>query len=317
MLSTAQPTLWNKNPQKVVTMSQYDVAAAVPVDQPAPKMIVLPDSDALVDVSHDAENRTPQEELEQLLAANSTRLGDVYRGLKEGLNSAEIASQLNVDSSNFVSNYKVYIDAILYGKVPARGYLRQAGASARSVLKAGRSELSQPAIELLKSHVASLEKAYESSLGEHPSADDQFVGDQDEELSAVLGRLASTPAIYAFSYGWYLESPVDAERGNTLIKVGQSEHVGQRIREHQSYAVKTHMPEPVAILRIYSLVSHDAKGAERLFHKLLTTAGHDNPRRALVRGKSEVGKEWFLTSPDFLDAAAEACGLKTEYIGGI
>lgn len=138
----------------------------------------------------------------------------------------------------------------------------------------------------------------------------------DSEILVVADRTANVPGIYALSYGWYLESPVDRVRGNTLIKVGRAYNVGRRIAEHRQAAIRTHMPEPLALVRVYSAHGRDLVEVEGMFHRLLSTAGHDNPRRTQVGRRSDVGKEWFLTNEEFLDACADACGLKTEYIGG-
>ncbi|QHK21472.1 hypothetical protein GU243_19190 [Pseudarthrobacter psychrotolerans] len=258
---------------------------------------------------------TPREELGALLRADTTRLGDVFRGLEDNKSANDIANDLNVSTSGFVGNYKAKIEALLDGVVPGPSYLSATGAAARSFLKKNRGALSSAAAALLQGHIYSLEKAYDSVISDESPLDTWVADSQEEELAETLTRLAHVAGIYAFSYGWYLESPVDADRGNTLIKVGRSDQVGRRLVEHQGYAVKTHMPEPVSILRIYTTKPGESQLQEKRFHKLLSTAGHDNPRRTVVRGKSEVGKEWFLTNADFLDAIAEACGLKTEYIG--
>ncbi|MCL1899516.1 MAG: GIY-YIG nuclease family protein [Promicromonosporaceae bacterium] len=119
------------------------------------------------------------------------------------------------------------------------------------------------------------------------------------------------PGIYAFSYGWYLEHPDDHDR--YLVKVGRAGNVRNRLAEHRAGA-KTHLPEPLALLRVYFVddVSR-VEALEKSFHNLLTHAGHKNPRfRAKV-----VGTEWFATTAEFLDAVAEAVGIdKGMYVGG-
>jgi hypothetical protein len=58
-------------------------------------------------------------ELEQLLAADESRLGDVYRLDQRGMSAQEIAAELGVSTSGFVSNYRTRIKAILDGRAPA------------------------------------------------------------------------------------------------------------------------------------------------------------------------------------------------------
>jgi hypothetical protein len=111
--------------------------------------------------------------------------------------------------------------------------------------------------------------------------------------------------------GWYLERPVDESRGFTLIKVGFADNIADRIKQHTSGA-RAHMPEALVLLRAYQC--DNPRQSEQTFHKLLETARHENPRRSVSR-RSEIGREWFLTSEDFLDSVADALKLRTLYIG--
>jgi hypothetical protein len=74
------------------------------------------------------------------------------------------------------------------------------------------------------------------------------------------------------------------------------------------------MPEPLVLIRAYATGDRDPAVVERRFHKLLETAGHENPRRSGSSSR-EVGREWFLTTEDFLDEIAETLELRTLYIG--
>lgn len=254
----------------------------------------------------------PIDELKQLLFEDQTRLGDVYRWhIVDGLSPAAVADELNIDTPGFVYTYRAHINAILYGDVSNSVHLRKQTASRiRSLIKQNRSALSAEALHLLNEHRA---------LAEQPSdledEVDEIITDrvQDAETTAASNALENTRGIYAFSYGWYLERPVD-DRSNTLIKVGRSERVGSRIREHQRGA-RAHIPEPLVVIRVYTVPDgHDLEQTERDFHRLLSTAGHENPRRLVAR-RNEVGKEWFLTNEDFLDAVASALKLRTAYTG--
>ncbi|GAA5202191.1 GIY-YIG nuclease family protein [Microbacterium jejuense] len=266
-----------------------------------------------VDGGTDIEERPlePLDEIRQLLFEDQSRLGDVYRlHVVDGHSPQEVADRLNIGTPNFVYSYRAYVDAILSGKVSSGAQLRRQTASAlRSLIRRNRSALSTEALRILNANLA---------LAEQPTVSDEALDEapseavQDEETRAVTDALERTPGIYAFSYGWYLENPVD-NKANTLIKIGKSENVGERIRQHRVGA-RAHIPEPLVVVRVYGIGDRDLDQTERDFHRLLSTAGHDNPRR-IVAQRSEVGKEWFLTNEAFLDAIASALGLRTEYIG--
>ncbi|MDR7252268.1 hypothetical protein J2X46_001244 [Nocardioides sp. BE266] len=56
--------------------------------------------------------------LKTFLDADHSRLGDVYRLSEQGLAAHQIASELGVGSSGFVSNYRAIIRALLDGQLP-------------------------------------------------------------------------------------------------------------------------------------------------------------------------------------------------------
>lgn len=265
----------------------------------------LDDSDD-VDVPQNEFAPTPRQELEALLATDKGRLGDVYN--RAGMEPESVAAELNVSSPAFVYNQRRTIDAILDGR-PVQGpvYRRQVLATFRTQEARGRGVLSPAAAELLAKNRAAVEAA---GADEDSVQAAREAADEEREAENTLAALEGVPGIYAFSYGWYLESPVDPERGNTLIKVGMSANVAERVRQHTRLA-RAHIPEPLALIRVYSAGDQSAEYLERAFHSLLHTAGHDNPRRT---GR-EVGVEWFLTNEDFLDAIARTIGLRTIYSG--
>jgi T5orf172 domain len=257
------------------------------------------------------DNRTALDEIRELISTSEGRLGDVYRLTQQGLSPEQIAAELDVATHGFVYSYRYQTDAALYGKKTTGSVQRSQTLGALNVLVGrGRGLLSPEALELLLANRAAVEA---------PGLETDFVAeakaDVEEKVAALstLEDLNKVSGIYAFSYGWYLDSPVDAARGNTLIKVGMAVDVADRIRSHTA-GTRTHMPEPLVLVRVYSADSDDLRETEKTFHELLDTAGHENPRR---RGpsKREVGKEWFLTNEDFLDGIARALKLRTLYIG--
>lgn len=265
-----------------------------------------PFDEADVPVVEDPPVLTPRQELEDLLRSDQGRLGDVMN--RAGMDPEQVAAELNVSSPAFVYNMRRTIDSILDGR-PVTGsvFRKQVLGAFRTQESRGRKALSPEAAQLLVINRASVEAA---GLLEDPVEAAVEAATEAGQATATLADLEGVPGIYAFSYGWYLESPVDPERGNTLIKVGMSVNVAGRIRQHTSLA-RTHIPEPLALVRVYSTEGRNLDLVEHSFHELLHTAGHDNPRRT---GR-EVGVEWFLTNEDFLDSIAKVLDLRTVYTG--
>jgi hypothetical protein len=254
---------------------------------------------------------TPIQEVEQFLEADERRLGDVYRLDKEGLSAEEIAQRLNVATPGFVYSYRYQIEAALTGRVSSSPHIqKQVMSSMRSLLRRGRDTLSPDALDFLNANLAAVTLL---AATDDPAVDARAGREEEQEATDSIGRLKGMPGIYAFSYGWYLESPVEPITGNTLIKVGYAANVAARISQHVT-GVRTHMPEPLVLVRVFSAPLSDLQRTEKGFHQLLATAGHSNPRRE-GRARRQVGTEWYLTNEDFLDAIADVMGLRTEYIG--
>lgn len=186
---------------------------------------------------------TAREEIASLLEEDESRLGDVYRlHVIEGLSPQEVADRLNVATIGFVYGYRARIDAILDGRVTAGVTLQsQVTAAVRSFVKRNRTQVSVAAAQLLVSNLALAEQALVELTSSETNVEEPARGD---DADVDTGHLDGTPGIYAFSYGWYLEKPVDEKSGNTLIKVGQTTDVGSRIRQHRGGA-RAHMPEPL------------------------------------------------------------------------
>jgi hypothetical protein len=96
----------------------------------------------------------------------------------------------------------------------------------------------------------------------------------------------------------------DAQTNRTLLKVGHSAvDVFTRVA---SQSRTTALPEDPMLLRIYPC--DESARAERQFHDRLTRAGHLRP------DTTYAGKEWFLTTVDFLDGVASELGLEIEVV---
>lgn len=75
-------------------------------------------------------------ELISFLEQDKTRLGEVYRLNKRGLNALQIAEELGVASSGFVGNYRASAEAILDGVIMKSGSMaEQTAARVRTLLK--------------------------------------------------------------------------------------------------------------------------------------------------------------------------------------
>ena len=193
-------------------------------------------------------------EIRALISTNEGRLGEVYRLTEEGLTPEQVASQLNVATAGFVYTYRYQIQAAFCGKPTSGAALRAQTVSAlNSLLRRATGVRSPEALALLMANKATVEAAgAEVDLAAEAKAD-------IEEKSAAantLNDLNKVAGIYAFSYGWYLESPVDVVRGNPLIKVALATDVGERIRSYIS-GVRTHMPEPLVLIRVYPTGDED------------------------------------------------------------
>lgn len=255
---------------------------------------------------------SPREELAEFIAGQEGRIGDVFTLAAEGLSATEIAERLNVDTPGFVYQYQAYANAALDGLVPqGPTTLKQTRSALNGLAKRGSSTLSPGAFDLLTSNRARIVAALQD-VDPEQEARAEIEAERSEQ--SQITSLRGLAGIYAFSYGWYLESPLDPDGDNTLIKVGKARDVAGRIEEHRRGA-RAHIPEPLITVRVYAVGARDLDETERDFHRLLNTAGHRNPRReeSVRRVRNEVGREWFLTNRAFLDAIATALDLRTAY----
>ncbi|MGF0117439.1 GIY-YIG nuclease family protein [Promicromonospora sp. Marseille-Q5078] len=254
----------------------------------------------------------PREELAEFIADQEGRIGDIFTLTSEGLGAKDIAERLNVDTQGFVYQYQAYANAALDGVVPhGPTTLKQTRSALNGLAKRGRGTLSMAAFDLLQTNRARIIAALDD-VDPEQEARAEIEAERTEQNQ--IGALHGLAGIYAFSYGWYLESPLDPDGDNTLIKVGKAEDVARRIEDHRRGA-RAHIPEPLVTIRVYAAGTRDLDNTERDFHRLLSTAGHVNPRReeTVRRVRNEVGREWFLTNRAFLDAIATALDLRTVY----
>lgn len=231
-------------------------------------------------------------EIEQYLENDESRLGDVYRGLRDDLSAEEIAAQLGVTTAYFVWNYSKMIDALLDRKLPqAPTVALQSARKFRTLLK---REWSPAVHQRLIADLAILESRatdVEAIAKEVSTAQKQT---ENAEKAATTG-------IYVYALPHYLRYPFDPESGRTLLKVGRSDRdVIVRMREQTR---TTALPEEPVLLRIYPTDEAKTSEVETRIHKTLRAFDHG---RIVER---MAGREWFLTTTQALDALADLMNL--------
>ena len=248
------------------------------------------------------------EEVKQALAADSTRLGEVWE--RSDKTPKEIAEELEVPTSAFVYNYRRTIASLVNGEVPTKPTpAKQIASALRGFAKRHEEGLSEPAITRLRGLAERCDRVANDPLA---IAQEDSV---DQKRTAEVEK-RGTPGIYVYTYPHYWRHPVLATethdgtgaegRERTYFKVGVS---GRDVTERIENQMRgTAVPEEPVLFRIYTATStsHEVP-PERRFHKHLRAADHGrNVSRA-------HGREWFLTHLDFLDDTADLLGLSRHY----
>ncbi len=95
-------------------------------------------------------------EIEKALESETSVLGEVYRGVRNGLSDEELRLQRGVENPNFVWNYKRTIRALVEGDLPsAPSVAAQTAARLRKLLKT--VQFSHAARQRLEQRLAVLE----------------------------------------------------------------------------------------------------------------------------------------------------------------
>lgn len=238
-------------------------------------------------------------EAEAVLETDSSRLGDTFRGDREGLTLDQQAELAGAKGGNYGYNNRVTIKALTDGTVPAGPTLAlQSARRLRTLLK--RTDLSPE----LRAEWVLLEEQLTAR------ADDRGAVEAEEAATAKATTEAEqtgTPGIYVYTLPHYLKYPVDPETGKTYLKVGHSSR--DALHRAGSQGRFTALPEDPILLRIYPVDSSNE--AEKKFHEWLRMADHHGARTR--RG----GTEWFLTSTKFLDHIAAQLGLEQRTVNDL
>lgn len=237
-------------------------------------------------------------ELAELLEADESRLGQVYRGLQRGLDAGAIAGELEVGTSNFVWNYERLAKALLDGNLPTAPTVALGAARKfRSILRSSR--LSAPAQSYLETNLQELERRANDETA-------RVVEVQRAKEQTQVAEARNEIGIYVYALPHYLRYPFEPDSGRTLMKVGRSD--SDIIVRFRNQTRTTALPEEPILLRIYRTDGAAAAPVESDFHRLLEAADHS---RSVARS---AGREWFVTSTRFLDEIARVLRLTVEVV---
>lgn len=230
-------------------------------------------------------------EVEAILEADDTRLGETFRWSREGLSFQQQADRAGVSGGNYGYNNTVIIRALAEGTIPNGPSL--ALAAARRVRAWLRGKVLS---ENLRADLETTESLLMSR------ATDRDAQDGEEELATEISKMVAAenvPGIYVYTLPHYWRHKIDSDNDQTYLKVGKSDtDVFSRVYQQRTTA----LPEDPWLLRVYP--TNSAAEVERKFHAMLDAADH---HRAVSK---KGGREWFLTSLRILDWYATDQGLE-------
>jgi len=230
-------------------------------------------------------------EVEALLEADETVLGEVWRESRAGKSPSELAEQWELTKGPIYSALGT-AKTLLEGRVPnGPTKAKQDAGRVRSWLK------SKPLSQSLRDVLIELEDALETRAADEGAIERETTAAVETSKAAESSGRAG---IYVYTLPHYRRYPVDPDSGKTFLKVGHSST--DAFYRAGSQGRLTALPEDPILLRIYPV---DASAtAERDFHEWLRDADHSRSRT--LRG----GSEWFLTSTKFLDRIARSKDLE-------
>jgi hypothetical protein len=236
-------------------------------------------------------------EIQEYLAADRSRVGEVYRLLDEGLAADMIAERLEGGAAG-AWQYRRMVRALLDGNLPTAPTVALAAARRyRTVLK--NPALSAAARAYLQTNLDELERR---------AADPARLDEEGQRASKQTRQAEAREeaGVYVYALPHYIRHPYDQASGRTLLKVGHSQ--SDVIVRFRNQIRTTALPEEPILLRIYRTNGDSAPRAEAAFHRLLDAADHSR-----TIGRS-AGREWFLTHTRFLDEIAATLGLQVNVI---
>lgn len=236
------------------------------------------------------------------LLEDESRLGEVYRMLQEGATPEQVAERLQIPSVAFAETYRQQVDTILEGRLPVSSNL--ASHTAGRLRKwQKQKQWTPPARDHLESLLAGLDTiAADSNLVRR----EQFEAAQQTRQAESEGLVG----VYVYTLPHYLRYPYDPESGRTLFRIAHSQVDIYSGLAGQARTVA--LPEDPVLLRVYLTGDKPAAREEQHFHEWMDAADHGRNRTA-----SQGHREWFLTTPKFLDRVARQRGLEIRVVSGL
>ena len=154
-------------------------------------------------------------ELVEILMADGTLLGEVFRRTEAGETAADIQAARGATRDRFVWNYQRLIRTLLEGELPSSPSV--AGSQARRFRSWLRALTLSPETErYLLANLAVLERTAASLPA-------RLAEDQEGKKATAVAEAQATPGIYVYALPHYIRYPYDEESGRTLLKVGRSD----------------------------------------------------------------------------------------------
>jgi hypothetical protein len=203
-----------------------------------------PDTSSLPDGNLEAGPVQPgddvRNELQAYLAADSSRVGEMYRLLEEGLAADTIAERLEGGAAG-AWQYRRMVRALLDGNLPVAPTVALAAARRyRTVLKT--PGLSAATRSYLQANLDELERRASDPARLDEEAQQASKQTQQAEARNEIG-------VYVYALPHYIRHSYDQATGRTLLKVGHSN--SDVIVRFRNQTRTTALPEEPILLRIY------------------------------------------------------------------
>ena len=234
-------------------------------------------------------------ELIDILNADESLLGEVYRREQAGETPADIQAARGATRPNFVWHYERVIKTLLDGDLPtARTVVRSNARAIRSLLRS--AALSKETEQYLRANLTVLEERLASIREKAEAEDEDEIEDEVEEEVEATHEFQ----VYAWTY-----SGVPVLEGRVIAKVGYAGTGPTSDAWHRmtSASRTTGAPGAVTMLRVWEGIG-DQDAARRGEAELHRSAG-----RRIPGG----GTEWFEADLNALDRAAAQLGLERRF----
>jgi hypothetical protein len=244
-----------------------------------------------------------QSEIRQMLLTDEFLLGEIFRAMDNGANTAlEVLEVTGASNRGVVYNYQKMLTAILEGVMPNSASISRNAARSIARLIREANSVSPETREYLSTTRA--------KLIDNAEAEVSVLHDQKslEVQSQALADIASNieHGIYVYSFPTYLHFGTVEDQDVVWLKIGSTrKSVWKRIVEQNR---QTSMPEDPKLLRIYHRDAMNIDEVEKKFHFTLEAVGHE---RSAAR-RTKAGTEWFATTLEAVDALASLMELEIE-----